>query len=135
MIRVMVINTGREQVLQKDFATRELAVEWIKAGESKFLFGVPERWIHEDDLDFSGEDKAQARASKEAGGPDEDKKIYLFPADYNIEIFDICIETESQALSYLQQTDWYVIRQMETGLAIPQDVMALRNAARLKVMK
>lgn len=37
---------------------------------------------------------------------------------------------KAEALAYLAATDWYVTRQMETGKAIPEDVVARRAAAR-----
>lgn len=135
MIRVIVKSADGGLVAQKDFLNRQLADEWIKNGESKFIFGVPERWIHEDDLEFSGEDKTRAIASKEVGGPDEDRKSYKFQADYSIETFEISLDSEAQALRYLSETDWYVIRKSETGLAVPEDVLALRAAARAKALK
>jgi hypothetical protein len=38
------------------------------------------------------------------------------------------INNESQ--EYLKSTDWYVVRQQETGVAIPQDILDARQAAR-----
>lgn len=60
-----------------------------------------------------------------------------FPADYISEITDIteAVALEKQkteALSYLAKTDWYIVRFMETGVAVPDTVSALRAEARLK---
>jgi hypothetical protein len=38
------------------------------------------------------------------------------------------INSENRA--YLASTDWYVVRQQETGETIPQDVLDARQAAR-----
>ncbi|TPG76302.1 hypothetical protein EAH78_18230 [Pseudomonas arsenicoxydans] len=38
----------------------------------------------------------------------------------------------AEACRYLAETDWYVTRQMESGKAIPPDVIAGRKAARVK---
>ncbi len=38
----------------------------------------------------------------------------------------------AEALAYLASTDWLVVRQMETGQAIPDDVQAARAEARGK---
>lgn len=35
-----------------------------------------------------------------------------------------------QAIAYLSQTDWYVTRYLETGVAIPEEVTTARAAAR-----
>jgi len=40
----------------------------------------------------------------------------------------------AESLAYLASTDWYVIREQETGVAIPADVLALRAEARLAVV-
>jgi hypothetical protein len=40
-----------------------------------------------------------------------------------------------QAAQYLASTDWLVIRQIDSGIACPDDVKLLRAAARLKVIK
>ena len=36
----------------------------------------------------------------------------------------------AEALAYLASTDWFVIRLVETGKAVPDDVAAKREAAR-----
>ena len=38
-----------------------------------------------------------------------------------------------QARDILEKTDWYVIRKQETGVAIPEDVLTLREQARAQV--
>jgi len=40
-----------------------------------------------------------------------------------------------EALKYLSDTDWYVIRYQETGEPIPQDILATRAEARNKIVK
>jgi len=39
----------------------------------------------------------------------------------------------AEARAYLASTDWYVIRKTETGVEIPADVLAARQAARESV--
>lgn len=38
-----------------------------------------------------------------------------------------------RARNYLAETDWYVVRKMETGAEIPQEILDARSAARLSV--
>lgn len=38
-----------------------------------------------------------------------------------------------QAIQYLEDTDWYVIRNHETGKAIPQEILDKRAEAREKI--
>ena len=40
-----------------------------------------------------------------------------------------------EALKYLADTDWYVIREMDSGVAIPENIKTLRAEARLKVVR
>ncbi len=40
------------------------------------------------------------------------------------------IQNEYDARQYLAQTDWYVVRSIETGKSIPEDVLQKRAAAR-----
>ena len=44
-------------------------------------------------------------------------------------------QINAEALKYLAETDWYVIRQMDSGEAMPEDVKAKRAEARLKVVR
>jgi hypothetical protein len=39
-------------------------------------------------------------------------------------------QLNQESRAYLSSTDWYVIRQQETGVAIPQDILNARQAAR-----
>jgi len=39
-------------------------------------------------------------------------------------------ETNSESLEYLKSTDWYITRQAESGVAVPDDVTTARAEAR-----
>ena len=39
-----------------------------------------------------------------------------------------------ESLSYLASTDWYVLRQMDSGEVIPEDVKQLRAEARARIV-
>lgn len=39
----------------------------------------------------------------------------------------------AEARKYLADTDWYLVRALETGKPVPADVVAQRDAARAKV--
>lgn len=43
------------------------------------------------------------------------------------------IVTNNQARRYLASTDWYVIRLLETGVPVPEDISQMREEARQKV--
>ena len=40
----------------------------------------------------------------------------------------------SESLAYLASTDWYVTRQAETGVDIPQDILTARAEARVAII-
>lgn len=40
-----------------------------------------------------------------------------------------------EARNYLAQTDWYITRQHETGVPVPDDVLEQRQAARDRVVE
>lgn len=41
----------------------------------------------------------------------------------------------AESLAYLEETDWYVTRFAETGVAIPQDILDSRAAARAAIVE
>ena len=43
-------------------------------------------------------------------------------------------KVNQEALSYLASTDWYVIRQLDSGEVIPEGVKQLRKEARARVL-
>jgi hypothetical protein len=40
-----------------------------------------------------------------------------------------------EAMSYLDSTDWYIIREIETGVPCPQAIKDARAAARARIVK
>lgn len=43
-------------------------------------------------------------------------------------------KANKEARAYLTETDWYVVRFAETGVAIPADIAAARQAARESIL-
>jgi len=43
-------------------------------------------------------------------------------------------QINDEARRYLSETDWYVIRQQETGVEIPVDILTERQAARNRIV-
>lgn len=44
------------------------------------------------------------------------------------------IADKSEARAYLAATDWYIVREMDSGTPCPQEIKDLRAAARLKII-
>lgn len=60
--------------------------------------------------------------------------------EYTTEIIDITQEYNQQkineeSLKYLTDTDWYIIREYDTGIICPIEIKQLRAEARLKIVK
>ena len=47
---------------------------------------------------------------------------------------DSTAQTNADSLVYLAETDWYVVRKYETGVAIPQEILDARAAARAAII-
>ena len=66
--------------------------------------------------------------------------LITIPDQYTVDMFDITstynAQKESeQALKFLAETDWMVVRKMETNVDYPEEIKQARGAARLKVVK
>ena len=48
---------------------------------------------------------------------------------------EIQAKVNFKALEYLASTDWYVVRLIETGKPIPEDILLAREAARAAIIK
>ncbi|WP_200902895.1 hypothetical protein [Pseudomonas fluorescens] len=59
-------------------------------------------------------------------GEDELKDIFFPPKTQD--------QINSEARSYLSKTDWYLVRKIETGQAVPDDVLKSRAEARDQVI-
>lgn len=62
------------------------------------------------------------------------------PAEYTVEIIDITQQVEQErinkeSLNYLTSTDWYIIREMDSGIPCPAEIKAARAAARAAIVK
>ena len=123
---------------QAQFETQELAEAWVLKESLNGSFGKLERWLVESD--FRGESIEQSVNSRQQevlGG--EPITEYNFPQEFEIIYEDITtqlqVQTESYAAKkYLLETDWLIIREIDTGLACPLDIKNARSQARMKVI-
>ena len=73
----------------------------------------------------------------------EMQSIYLenYKGDeYTVEIVDVTEEVNQnkinqESLKYLLDTDWYIVREYDTGIPCPPEVKQLRAEARSKIVK
>lgn len=139
MIEVRVKKQGIVH-FQAQFQTQQLADAWINEQVALKSWGKPERWVDEFECEGQGEVVSEALAEQLVGGPDAEHKQYKFAAQYEIEQEDITAkvaqeETNAASLKYLAETDWYVIRFLESNVAIPAEVSSQRAAARAAIVR
>lgn len=111
------------------FETEQELNAWLEKHIAKNTFGLPERQVEVVPAVFD-----------EQGNEVSPAQFETLPAEYEIVIEDISAQVEQQkinaeALSFLNSTDWYVVRFMEKGTPIPSDISAQREEARLKIVK
>lgn len=121
------------------FETQQQADEWIQSSIALRSWGKPERWVNEEDCSLQGEIISEAIAEQLIGGPENETKQYKFAAEYVIEQEDITAkvlqeEINAASLKYLAETDWCVIRFLESGVAVPAEVSTQRTAARAAIV-
>lgn len=92
---------------------------WLTEGVAANWWGLPER----PELDAEGNPTG-----------------VILPAEYTIEIEDITAQVaqeaiNTEALAYLASTDWYIIREVDAGVACPAEVKAERAAARARIVR
>lgn len=65
--------------------------------------------------------------------PDGNRVVVEFPyADFSVEAMRERLRRQAKESAHtaLMETDWYVIRQVETGVPIPEDIKAVRESIR-----
>jgi hypothetical protein len=140
MIKVTVKNLGGQETNVSQFESDSDADLWINTQTVLKSFGKPERWIDSEDLSAMGEDRSKAVASQDVGGPDDLRKQYKFAAEFSVTKEDITAQiaqakTNEDSLAYLNSTDWMIIRQAETGISAPAEVLTKRSQARASIVK
>lgn len=66
--------------------------------------------------------------------------LHKYPEGFFLEYIDLTAQVEQEkinqeALNYLASTDWLIIREVDSGVPCPQEIKALREEARSKIVK
>jgi hypothetical protein len=142
MITVTITNKKDSRVgWQATFANQDLADAWIAKVGAEAQLGKPERWVTEQQEDVAeaiDTREVDIEANEERGTPARTETQYLMPAEFNVEQEDIAAKLAQEqaaaaAREYLNSTDWYVIREMDSGEPCPSEIKALRAAARAAI--
>ena len=72
--------------------------------------------------------------------PEVSHMEYFLEAEYTIEIQDVTAQVNQakqneEALKYLAETDWYIIREMDSGVQCPTGIKQARSEARNKIVR
>lgn len=127
----------KKQGIETHGAQMEDPTAWIAQEVANNSWGLPDRWLPDSPMSpLSDEEKAKATETRVV----DDVTEYFFPAEYTIEITDITAEIEqekanAEALKYLAETDWLMIRELEIGKPMPEEIKIKRQQARDKVVK
>lgn len=121
MINVKIINNASGlQTHGAKFDSTELANQWIDSQAAK------------------GDRCAWGKPARSEEIRDEEGnllEVIEHEAEYTVVIEDISTQVQQEeanraAREYLASTDWYVVRFMETGVEIPEEVSQARQDAR-----
>lgn len=129
--------------------------KWIK--EDQILFEAPEDltgWTYHPAVEAveGVEGKPEQLEVKEwrviaqTQGTEEELAVWLagdahkYPEGYQVEYIDITAEViqekvNEDALKYLAETDWLIIRQIDAGIPCPEEIKIKRQEARSKIIK
>jgi hypothetical protein len=123
MFQVNIKNEEKNLEWNARFASQELAQEWLSKQVGK-PHRLPERLVNK--LDEIGE------LIKDENGAIIQE---LIPAEFTAEVIDISKNLELQkqkaeAKKFLSDTDWYVIRFIDSGIEIPEEIKKQRQQAR-----
>lgn len=65
---------------------------------------------------------------------------FKYPEGHQVEYIDISAQVEqerinAEALKYLANTDWLIIREVDASIPCPEDVKQLRSEARSRIVR
>lgn len=129
MIRANIKSLEGKHLDHGDFANEALAHEWFQPFIDKGVYGqkhVPSVSIPES-VDPITNEVIPAYVTKEIA------------AAFTIEFEDVSNELEqsrinAEALKLLADSDWLIVRELETGTPCPQEVKTARAEARVKIV-
>jgi hypothetical protein len=149
MIQISIIKES--QVTNSgSFPSQEEAQAWLASHEGMGTFGQKRQVISHPAISTESQVEISPAVIDENGveiSPAQfEMQVTEIPAreeiieGYVVEIVDISAQLaqaaiNEQSLKHLAETDWMVIRQIETGTLVPADVLASRAAARAAIVR
>lgn len=120
-----------------EFPSMEEAQAWLDKHEGMKTFGEPERTVQQQVelvpavLDEDGVEISPAQYEMQE---------VVIPGSYEVSIEDVSAQKaqeaiNAEALAYLADTDWMVLREADGGQAMPAEIKAERAAARARIVR
>lgn len=136
MFKISIIKNA-QVTNSAQFPTQEEADAWLARHEEMGTFGTPAYTAQQQVEIFPAVIDEEGNEISPAQFETQDFQI---PATYTVEITDISAQltqeaTNASALQVLAESDWYVTRLAETGVAIPEEVSSARTAARASIVR
>lgn len=137
MIKVSIKKEG-QVTNQAQFESQEQAETWFNQERSNRSFGKIDGWYPESSLNADELATELERITPEEGTSGEVQ--VRIPDQFEVEYEDISAQVEQEqinreALAYLKSTDWIVIRSMDSGVAVPEEIQLARQAARERIIR
>jgi hypothetical protein len=135
MIQVKII---RDSVVTNSgsFPSQEEAQVWLSSHEGMGTFGQKKETVERQVLIFPA--VVDSEGLEISPAQFEAQMVDL--EGYTVEMLDISVQLEQEAtnaaaLKLLAESDWMIVREMEGGIACPQEVKDARAAARASIVR
>lgn len=122
---------------QASFPTMEEAQVWLSHHEGIKSFGEPSRTVQQE-VELSPAVIAEDGSVLQEAVT-EMQEVHIL-GSYEVEILDITSQLEQEAinaaaLKLLAESDWMILRELDSGVACPQEVKDARAAARAAIVR
>jgi hypothetical protein len=160
---MFIVSIKKNETLtnQGQFSSQEEADAWLAYHEGMKSFGQPKQvvqqqielepaviekqmvMIKEAQLDEESNEISPAEFEEQdvivKEAVVEMQKVEL-AGDYEVEILDVTSQLEqeqinAEALKFLADTDWLILRELDNGTSCPAEIKAQRQAARERIVK
>ena len=153
MNKKVIVKKDNEVVQFALFQDDQVMNDFIEMLAVTHPWGKPERWVtdNQEDITNALETRVVVTREHQAEVLDESNAViipeipevshleYKMASEYSVEVIDVTAQLEQEqinreALQYLADTDWYVIRSID-GIAVPLEISEARAAARLRIVR
>lgn len=155
IVKIKVIDIPYSPAIEAVEGVEAQPEKWVRGEDT--VFEAPEDltdWIHHPAIE--GVEAVEGRPEQpevsheeiiaQTQGSDGELAVWIqgdmhkYPEGYWVEYIDISAQLDqerinAEALQYLADTDWLIIREVDAGIACPLDIKQLRAEARSKIVR